>query len=133
MEQTDIVASDPVLYRKRMIGGTAKWKDVEFDFRALTIAEVRALRLFSAEDGDSSVDWTVAFGVTDIRGLTDEDGEPVEVQRAEVDVLGRKLTPLDIEFVRDINKSVRAQLANQIIQISSLSDGEEIRLDFTYR
>lgn len=133
MDQTDIVASDPVLYRKRMIGGTARWNAVEFDFRALTIAEVRALRLFSAEDSDSSIDWAVAFGVTDIRGLTDEAGEPVDIQRSEVEMLGRKLTPLDIEFVRDINKSVRAQLANQIIDMSRLNDGEEIRLDFTYR
>lgn len=127
---------NPALYRARLSGLTARCAGVEFDLRPIPQRVARHIDALSTiESGQTDMSlvgqYLVAYGVMGVRGLTDEDGQPIEARRECVNVLGVDLTPLTIEFVECLDIRIVAVLAEKMMELSGLNADERLRLDFT--
>lgn len=127
----------PTLYRKRMTGETVKLQDsnVEFDVIALPGIVIKYCRENSTDENGiidimKLTDLMVSFGVKEVRGMEDEDSNPVVAEKTTITIFNKEFPCLLEDFVDGLYKPLKESLRETIGEMSGFGDGEAIRLNF---
>jgi len=125
------VADLPSLFVHRITEKVVTIQGVDFTIKDLPTSLATYIIGTSFNGGmGEAIYHTVCFGLVDVKGWKD-GGKPVKLETEKVKILGREYVKITQDFYDKLPPYVPPILYQEISNLSSLSEEEERKLDFT--
>lgn len=122
----------PLMFRSRMATDDVEFDGVVFKLSALPSSVLAYAYDRSSQSGEIELLFTIVkFGLVGVEGLTDENGNSVELSVTEMKIGGVSRQAVTNKFLDGLPFPVFGVLAPRILELSGLLEAEKTKLDFT--
>jgi len=126
------------MFRSRLNSKVVDIGGVKFTISALPSLLTTYISSISVDDGgkyDSgmAIVLYLRHGITNIEGLLDEEGKPIEFKTYKVNLIGREFNVIEDSLLDGLPPGILVYLGSVVSAVMSLSEEELNKLDFTIR